>query len=36
MIKNATGRAFFAYTMPNEGNPANDAGEIVLNPRGWH
>ncbi|MDT7846772.1 hypothetical protein [Streptomyces justiciae] len=32
VIKNATGRAFFAYTMPNEGNPANDSGEIVLNP----
>ncbi|MFG2464124.1 hypothetical protein ACGFXB_01440 [Streptomyces canus] len=36
VIKNATGRAFFAYTMPNEGNPANDAGAIVLNPRGRH
>ncbi|MFL5999456.1 MAG: hypothetical protein ACJ736_35070 [Streptomyces sp.] len=34
VIKNATGRAFFAYTMPNEGNPANDAGAIVLNPKG--
>ncbi|MFE7232835.1 hypothetical protein ACFVAF_19670 [Streptomyces sp. NPDC057596] len=33
-IKNATGRAFFAYTMPNEGNPANDSGAIVLNPVG--
>ncbi|NEA99964.1 hypothetical protein [Streptomyces sp. SID13726] len=32
VIKNATGRAFFAYTMPNEGNPANDSGTIVLNP----
>ncbi|MFE3034466.1 hypothetical protein ACFXKY_22855 [Streptomyces canus] len=36
VIRNATGRAFFAYTMPNEGNPANDSGEIVLNPRGRH
>ncbi|CAM5492301.1 hypothetical protein STANM309S_02746 [Streptomyces tanashiensis] len=36
VIRNATGLAFFAYTMPNEGNPANDSGEIVLNPRGWH
>ena len=36
VIRNATGRAFFAYTMPNEGNPANDAGQIVLNPRGGH
>ncbi|MER6286444.1 hypothetical protein [Streptomyces sviceus] len=36
VIRNATGRAFFAYTMPNEGNPANDSGEIVLNPRGGH
>lgn len=34
VIKNATGRAFFAYTMPNEGNPANDSGSIVLNPAG--
>ncbi|MFE6287604.1 hypothetical protein [Streptomyces sp. NPDC057877] len=34
VIRNATGRAFFAYTMPNEGNPANDAGKIVLNPAG--
>ncbi|MEV7738685.1 hypothetical protein AB0O75_42615 [Streptomyces sp. NPDC088921] len=34
VIKNATGRAFFAYTMPNEGNPANDSGAIVLNPKG--
>ncbi|MGW0419204.1 hypothetical protein [Streptomyces sp. NPDC003015] len=34
VIRNATGRAFFAYTMPNEGNPANDDGQIVLNPRG--
>ncbi|MDH6452247.1 hypothetical protein M2155_004655 [Streptomyces sp. SAI-119] len=34
VIRNATGRAFFAYTMPNEGNPANDSGAIVLNPRG--
>ncbi|MFI8306229.1 hypothetical protein ACIF80_22845 [Streptomyces sp. NPDC085927] len=32
VIKNAIGRAFFAYTMPNEGNPANDSGAIVLNP----
>lgn len=32
VIKNATGRAFFPYTMPNEGNPANDSGTIVLNP----
>ncbi|MEU5720076.1 hypothetical protein AB0G71_30755 [Streptomyces sp. NPDC020403] len=32
VIKNATGRAFFAYTMPNEGRPANDSGVIVLNP----
>lgn len=36
VIKNATGRAFFAYTMPNEGNPANDSGAIVLNPTGRH
>ena len=36
VIKNATGRAFFAYTMPNEGNPANDSGTIVLNPTGEH
>ncbi|MEU0407147.1 hypothetical protein ABZ307_04850 [Streptomyces griseorubiginosus] len=36
VIRNATGRAFFSYQMPNEGNPANDSGEIVLNPRGWH
>jgi hypothetical protein len=36
VIRNATGRAFFAYTMPNEGNPANDSGTIVLNPRGRH
>lgn len=36
VIRNATGRAFFAYTMPNEGNPANDSGQIVLNPRGRH
>jgi hypothetical protein len=28
VIRNATGRAFFAYTMPNEGNPANDSGTI--------
>ncbi|GLP67768.1 hypothetical protein TUSST3_43900 [Streptomyces sp. TUS-ST3] len=34
VIRNATGRAFFTYTMPNEGNPANDSGAIVLNPRG--
>ncbi|MFI8073033.1 hypothetical protein ACIF85_30195 [Streptomyces sp. NPDC086033] len=34
VIKNATGRAFFAYAMPNEGNPANDSGAIVLNPKG--
>jgi hypothetical protein len=34
VIENATGRAFFAYTMPNEGNPANDSGRIVLNPVG--
>ncbi|MFE9823409.1 hypothetical protein ACFYSH_14880 [Streptomyces sp. NPDC005791] len=34
VIKNATGRAFFAYTMPNEGKPANDSGAIVLNPVG--
>ncbi|MCG8966492.1 MULTISPECIES: hypothetical protein [Streptomyces] len=34
VTKNATGRAFFAYTMPNEGNPANDSGQIVLNPTG--
>jgi hypothetical protein len=34
VIRNATGRAFFAYQMPNEGNPANDSGQIVLNPRG--
>jgi hypothetical protein len=33
-IKNATGRAFFSYTMPNESNPANDSGKIVLNPVG--
>ncbi|MFI9153821.1 hypothetical protein [Streptomyces sp. NPDC053367] len=34
VIRNATGRAFFSYTMPNEGDPANDSGEIVLNPTG--
>jgi hypothetical protein len=32
VIKAATGRAHFPYTMPHEGNPANDSGEIVLNP----
>ncbi|MDG9716934.1 hypothetical protein [Streptomyces sp. DH24] len=34
VIKGATGRAYFPYTMRNEGNPANDSGEIVLNPVG--
>ncbi|WP_437071209.1 hypothetical protein [Streptomyces sp. enrichment culture] len=34
VIRGAAGRAFFPYTMPNEGDPANDSGEIVLNPRG--
>ncbi|MFJ4552631.1 hypothetical protein ACIP4X_26065 [Streptomyces sp. NPDC088817] len=33
-IKNATGRAFFPYTMRGEGNPANDSATIVLNPTG--
>ncbi|MEV6959097.1 hypothetical protein AB0M97_07815 [Streptomyces sp. NPDC051207] len=32
VIKGATGRAYFPYTLPQEGNPANDSGEIVLNP----
>ncbi|MGX1316437.1 hypothetical protein RKD24_006556 [Streptomyces calvus] len=36
VVKNAAGRAFFAYTMPNEGNPANDSGTILLNPTGRH
>lgn len=36
VIRNATGRAFFPYTMPNEGRPANDSGTIVLNPRGGY
>ncbi|GGY97816.1 hypothetical protein [Streptomyces poonensis] len=36
VIKKATGRAFFGYTMPNEGNPGNDSGAIVLKPAGRH
>lgn len=34
VIRDATGRAFFAYALPNEGAPANDSGAIVLNPKG--
>ncbi len=32
--RDATGRAFFGYRMPDDGDPANNAGTIVLNPAG--